>query len=111
MGRENIPPLTGLIRVTGAKGPVDNRSAAGNEQFAIQLVEDAAENATTLALIGQLKLEPILANEKALGYVNIKVALPKEAVINQIAKRGDVVSIQPFVTQKRMMSERRHHER
>ena len=48
-------------RVTGAKGAVDNRSAAGNEQFAIQLVEDAAEYATTLALIGQLKLEPILA--------------------------------------------------
>jgi hypothetical protein len=87
-------------RITGAKGAptVDNRSAGGNEQFAIQLVEDAAENATTLALIEQLKLEPILANEKALGYVNIKVALPKEAVINQIAQRGDVVSIQPWVT-------------
>src|SRR5882724_845999 len=90
-------------RITGANGTpaVDNRSAGGNEQFAIQLVEDAGENATTLALIQQLKLEPILANEKALGYVNIKVALPKEAVINQIAKRGDVVSIQPFVTPKK----------
>jgi subtilisin family serine protease len=90
-------------KVTGTKGAptVDNRSAAGNEQFAIQLVDDAAENATTLALIEQLKLEPVLANEKALGYVNIKVALPKEAVLNQIAKRGDVVSIQPFVTPKK----------
>jgi subtilisin family serine protease len=90
-------------KVTGGKGApnVDNRSAKGNEQFAIQLVEDAAENGTTLAMIEQLKLEPILANEKALGYVNIKVALPKEAVINQIAKRGDVVSIQPFVTPKK----------
>ena len=64
-------------------------------------MEDTAENATTLGLIEQLKLEPILANEKALGYVNIKVALPKEAVINQISQRGDVVSIQPFVTPKK----------
>jgi subtilisin family serine protease len=90
-------------KITGGKGApnVDNRSAKGNEQFTIQLVEDAAENGTTLALIEQLKLEPILANEKVLGYVNIKVALPKEAVINQISQRGDVVSIQPFVTPKK----------
>ncbi len=89
--------------ITGVNGApkVDNHSAKGNEQFTVQLVEDPTENATTLGLIEQLKLEPILANEKALGYVNIKVALPKEAVINQIAKRGDVVSIQPFVTPKK----------
>ena len=102
-----IPPLTGLIpgsRVRRAR--LDNRSGQAMSSSQIQLVEDAAENATTLALIGQLKLEPILAKENALGYVNIKVALPKEAVINQIAKRGDVVSIQPFVTPKRMMSEK-----
>ena len=104
MGRENTQPRIALIpgsRVRRSQPAVDNRSAAGNEQFAIQLVEDAPENATTLALIEQLKLEPILANEKVLGYVNVKVALPKEAVINQIAKRGDVVSIQPFVTPKK----------
>lgn len=36
--------------ITGGKGALnsDNRSAKGNEQFSIQLVEDAAENATTL---------------------------------------------------------------
>ena len=28
----------------------------------------------------------------------MKVALPREAVINQIAQRSDVVSIQPWVT-------------
>ena len=86
--------------IRGGKGApkVDNRSAKGNEQFTIQLVEDAAENATTLAMIEQLKLEPVLDKENALGYVNVKVALPKDAVINQIAQRGDVVSIQPFVT-------------
>jgi hypothetical protein len=91
-------------RITGAKGAptVENRSAKGNEQFIIQLVEDAAENATTLSLIEQLKLEPILAKEKALRYVKVKVALPKGAVINQIAQRGDVVSIQPWVTPRKM---------
>jgi hypothetical protein len=84
--------------IVSTKAAVDNRSAKGNEQFTIQLVEDAAENATTLSIIEQLKLEPILEKVNVLGYVNVKVALPKEAVINQIAKRGDVVSIQPFVT-------------
>ena len=100
-GRENTPRLTDWIRrsqVARAHRKLDNRSAKGNEQFTIQLVEDAAENATTLAMIEQLKLEPVLAKENVLGYVNVKVALPKDAVINQIAQRGDVVSIQPFVT-------------
>ncbi|HEY7002581.1 MAG TPA: S8 family serine peptidase, partial [Candidatus Udaeobacter sp.] len=100
---EYLPAYRVDPSITGANGtpPVDNHSAKGNEQFTVQLVEDRFENATTLALIEQLKLEPILANEKVLGYVNIKVALPKEAVIDQISQRGDVVSIQPFVTPKK----------
>ena len=89
--------------VTGGKGApkLDNRSEKGNEQFTIQLVEDATENATTLAMIEQLKLEPVLDKENVLGYVNVKVALPRDTVINQIAQRGDVVSIQPYVTPKK----------
>jgi subtilisin-like proprotein convertase family protein len=79
-----------------------NLSAKGNEQFTIQMVEDAAENATTLALIDQLKLEPVIKKNSVLGYVNVRVALPKAAVISQIAERPDVVSIQPWNTpQKR----------
>ena len=75
-----------------------NLSAKGNEQFVIQLVEDTTENEATLALIDRYKVEPIINQEKSLGYVNIKVALPKDAVIHQIAERVDVVSIQPYVT-------------
>jgi subtilisin-like proprotein convertase family protein len=80
-----------------SNGKPINLSARGNEQFTIQMVEDPAENVTTLALIEQLKLEPIISQEKVLGYVNVTVALPRAAVINRIAERGDVVSIQQWV--------------
>ena len=73
-------------------------SGKGNEQFAIQLVEDADENAVTLALIDQLKLEPVMSQDSMLGYVNVRVALPRDAVIQQLAQRSDVVSIQRFST-------------
>ena len=83
--------------VTSSAMPVQAfLSGKGNELFAIQLVEDSDENATTLGLINQLKLEPILSQENALGYVNVRVALPRDGVIRQIAERGDVVSIQRF---------------
>jgi hypothetical protein len=81
-----------------------NLSSRGNEQFTIQLVDDAEENATTLALIDRAKQEAIISQDKALGYVNIKVALTRDAV-RQIAGRPDVVSIQPYVTPV-MMCER-----
>src|SRR5215813_7367763 len=50
-----------------------NTSAKSNELFAIQLVADK-DNATTLALIDQLKLEPILRQANVLDYVNIVAA-------------------------------------
>ena len=79
-----------------------NLSSKGNEQFTIQMVEDKAENETTLALIDRYKAEPIIKQESVLGYVNVKVAIPRDAVIRQIAERGDVVSIQPWIVpQKR----------
>ena len=89
--------------ITGANktGAPQNVSEKGNEMFTIQLVEDPAENASTLSLIDQLKLEPIIEKESVLGYVNVTVALPREVVISQIAERGDVVSIQPFVHPKK----------
>ncbi len=65
----------------------------GNQLFAIQLVADSKENATTLALIDSLKLAPVLRQARVLGYVNIVVALPEAEVVSQIAERGDVVSI------------------
>ena len=88
--------------ITGQnKAPTQsNLSDKGNEQFVIQMVEDPAENVATLALIEQLKLEPILQQDSMMGYTNVIVALPKEAVIHQIAERGDVVSIQQWITPK-----------
>jgi subtilase family protein len=86
--------------VTAAPNPGvarPNFSAKGNEQFIIQLVEDASENVATLALIDSAKREPIISQDESLGYVNVKVALPRDAA-RQIAERGDVVSIQPWVT-------------
>ena len=85
--------------------PQPNLSDKGNEQFVIQLVADADENKATLALIDRLKLEPIIKQDSALGYVDVKVALPRDAVIHQIAERSDVVSIQQWVTPK-MLCER-----
>ena len=36
-----------------------------------------------------------------LGYFNVRVALPSDVVFNQIAERGDVVSIQQWITPKK----------
>ena len=80
----------------------NNISALGNEQFTIQLVEDAAENQATLALIDRFKLEPVISQHGMLGYVNVKVALPRDVVTGQIAARDDVVSIQQWITPRKM---------
>jgi hypothetical protein len=85
----------------GAPAPA-NLSASGNEQFTIQLVEDAEENAVTLELIEKLKLEPILSKENALDYVNVNVAMSRDAVMQQIAQRPDVVSIHQWITPVKM---------
>ena len=77
---------------------LQNLSAKGNEQFTIQMVEDKAENDATLALIDRYKAEPVIKQDRILGYVNVWVAIPRDAVIHQIAERGDVVSIQPWIT-------------
>ena len=97
------PAITNSADARGGKASRQpNLSAKGNEQFTIQMVEDPDENKTTLALIDRLKLEPIIKQDSMLGYVNVRVALPKDAVINQIAERVDVVSIQQWITpQKR----------
>ena len=100
IAKDSVPPeRTGRLRNA-------NLSAKGNEQFTIQMVEDPAENATTLALIEQFKLEPIIKQDSMLGYFNVRVALPRDVVIKQIAERGDVVSIQQWVTPKKRTSGR-----
>ena len=54
---------------------------------------DKPENEQTLRLIDSLKLEPITSQDDALGYVDLVVRMANESVL-ELAKRGDVVSIQ-----------------
>jgi subtilisin-like proprotein convertase family protein len=85
----------------GAAPQLLHLSAKGNEQFTIQMVEDETENLNTLALIDQFKLEPIIKQDSMLGYFNVRVTLPRDVVVRLIAERGDVVSIQQWVTPKK----------
>ncbi|HXD33941.1 MAG TPA: S8 family serine peptidase, partial [Pyrinomonadaceae bacterium] len=77
-------------------------TAKGNSIFAVQLVADGDENNPTLALIDRLKTAPILKQSRVLNYLNVVVALPQDAVISQLANRGDVVSISTWSTPHRM---------
>jgi subtilisin-like proprotein convertase family protein len=77
-------------------------SKEGNQLYAIQLIQDAVENATTLALIDQLKLEPVLRQAQVMHYINVVVALRVEDVKEQVAKRPDVVSIAPWFKPHRL---------
>ncbi len=86
----------------GANAPrPNNLSEKGNEQFTIQMVDDPAENAATLALIEQYRLEPIIKQNTILGYLNVRVTLPRDVIFSKIAQRVDVVSIQQWNTPKK----------
>lgn len=67
-----------------------------SDTFAIQLVADPAANPNTLALIDQLKLEPVKREFRVLQYLNLIVRLPAER-LPEVAAQPDVVSIQPYV--------------
>ncbi|MFO1512656.1 MAG: S8 family serine peptidase [Verrucomicrobiota bacterium] len=67
-----------------------------SDTFAIQLVNDSQANTDTLALIDQLKLEPVKREFHVLQYLNLIVRLPPER-LTEIASRPDVISIQPYV--------------
>jgi hypothetical protein len=66
------------------------------DEFAIQLVEDAASNSATLSLIDRLKLEPIRRKYSLLQYVNLFVRLNPQDLAT-IAAEPDVISIQAYV--------------
>ncbi|MGI9107852.1 MAG: S8 family serine peptidase [Pyrinomonadaceae bacterium] len=85
----------------GGAANLANLSAAGHELFAVQLVADETENAKTLAIIDDLKLEPMLKRERVLHYVNVVAALSAE-MVDEIANRADVVSIQPWAMPKKL---------
>jgi hypothetical protein len=71
------------------------------DQFAIQLMSDDAANASTLKLIGQLKLAPISRQSHVLNYVNVVVRVAP-GNLAQIAARPDVISIQPYGTPRKL---------
>ncbi len=63
--------------------------------YEVQLVEDAAPNDRTIALVHAFERRPARISS-ALGYVNLVVETDRSAV-DAIAARPDVVSIQPWV--------------
>ena len=66
------------------------------------MIQDTTENTKTLALIDQLKLEPIYRQANVLNYLNVVVALRVDDVREILAKRGDVVWIAPWAMPHRM---------
>jgi hypothetical protein len=72
----------------------------GTDYFTIQLQEDADANPATLALIDQLKLEPINRESHVLHFHNLTVKLDP-ANIDTIAAQPDVVSIHPYFTPRK----------
>ncbi len=63
--------------------------------YTIQILKDSRLNSGTLGLIDAAKLKPIANQWEMLGYVNVVVSLPYDAV-NKLAARPDLVSIQPY---------------
>ena len=65
------------------------------DEFAIQLVADAAANAPTLALLDQLKLAPLRRHARFGSFINIVVRL-RPADLDTLAAQPDVLSVQPY---------------
>ncbi len=80
-------------RLTDAKG---RPQKVASDTFAIQLLDDAEANPATVALIEQLKLEPVKQQFRALQYQNVVVRLPPGRLA-EIAARPEVISIRPYV--------------
>ena len=88
-------------RTVDAKG---NSLRPATDTFAVQLLDDADENPATLALIEQLKLEPVKQQFRTMNYLNVIVRLPPEKLA-ELAARPEVISIQPHA-ERHLMDER-----
>ncbi len=91
----------GFVRWQGAYKPPMKMArglaeAAGSDLYAIQLFEDAAVNAATLALLDELRTGPIRNQYRILHYVNIVATLPGGG-LRRLAERPDVISIQKYI--------------
>jgi subtilisin-like proprotein convertase family protein len=82
-------------------GRGSNPRNPGTDRFAVQLVDDTNANPATLALIDQMKLEPVENEFRTLHYLNVIVRLPP-ARLDRIAAQPEVVSIQPYLNRRKM---------
>ncbi len=71
-------------------------TTATNQLFAVQLVQDAAANKVTLALVETLRSGEVVRSETSLNYYNVIAPIPP-VLLATLAARPDVVSIQPYV--------------
>ena len=85
-------------RLTDAKG---NARKPATDTFAVQLLDDVDANPATLALIEQMKLEPVKKQFRTLHFLNVIVRLPAERLV-EIAAQPEVISIQPYFERHRM---------
>ncbi len=90
-------------RATDASG---KPRALTTDLFAVQMLDDAAANADTLALLDQVRLSPPRRESRALGYHNLIVRLPADRLA-ELAARPEVVSIQPY-PERRKFDERQN---
>jgi hypothetical protein len=75
-------------------------SASSAAWYAVQLVEDAAANAATFALLAQWQSAAPRQEYRLLGYVNLLAQLTA-AQVTELAAQPEVVSIRPHVARKR----------
>ena len=77
----------------------------GTDMFEIQLVDDAAANESTLALLNQLKLAPFLRQDRFLHYLTI-IARLDPANLKKISAQPEVVAILPAYYSREKFCER-----
>jgi subtilisin-like proprotein convertase family protein len=83
---------------TGAAEKAKAALEKDQDLYAIQLVKDRSANTDTLALIESLRTRKITNQWEVLNYLDVVVHISAAAVVAQIAKRPDVVSIHPYIT-------------
>ncbi len=79
----------------------ERRAQTGEDDlFAVQLVQDGAGNAETLALLAGLAREPLKRNDPFRHYRNIVVRMDP-AEVGTVAARPDVISLAPYVVPRK----------
>ncbi|MCX6895700.1 MAG: S8 family serine peptidase [Verrucomicrobia bacterium] len=71
------------------------RHALTPDGYTVQLVNDAAANAATRAVIDAMKLGPVIRETAVLDYVNISVPLSADR-LDELSAQPDIISILPY---------------